>query len=180
MDFERYFQHFPVTSGILLINILIFGLNLSGIIPELYTVSIPGIITTGTFLAHFSHFAFFHFLMNMAICYRLAPMLETQLKSNTFLMIFLGIWFGLVGFLWFFQTQALVGFSGIMMGFITFLMFLSRQMNRQFSQSLFVLVIINVLIGFLPQISLLGHFGGVLVGAFIFGIYWTLDRMKMV
>jgi membrane associated rhomboid family serine protease len=179
MDFRSYFHHFPITTGILLVNILIFLLNFVGL-SEMYSVSFPGVFTSGTFLAHFSHFSMLHFLMNMAVCYRLCPLLETQLKSNTFLIVFLGIWFGLVGFLWFFQENPVVGFSGIMMGFITMLMFLMRRMHRQFSQSLLFLVVLNILVGFLPQISFVGHFGGVIVGAVVFGVYWLLEQAKIV
>lgn len=165
---SRYFNQFPITSGLILINVLIFGLNHLGFWP--YTMSYPQTFNSGTFLGHLSHLSLIHILFNMAILYRIGPILETHLKPSGLLQLFLSLWFSLVGLLWFFQKTALLGFSGILMGFLVFLMLLLRKTHQEFSQSLMVLIGLNILIGFLPDISFVGHFGGAIMGAIIFGI----------
>lgn len=169
MNIKDYQTQFPVTTGLLIINGVIFILNLIGF--SAYTISHPGIINSGTFLAHLSHIEPLHMLMNMVILYRLGPLLETQLKSPQFFNLFLVLWFGLVGLLFWVQDAPIVGFSGILMGMICFLMFLSRGMNKQFSQSLLFLLGLNIFVGFFPRVSFWGHLGGALVGLCAFGVY---------
>ena len=169
MTISSYFENFPMTSGLLIINFLLFILNHLGFAE--YTISYPQIISSGTFLAHFSHVQILHLIMNMVILYRMGPLLETHLHPDGMLNLFLGLWFGLVIFLYFFQTTPLLGFSGIIMGFLSFLMLLSRRMNREFSQSILIMLILNILIGLMPGISFMGHFGGAIVGVILFLIY---------
>ncbi len=174
---ESYYKSFPVTSSILLLNTIFFILISTNILHQNTVVSMGGFLHLGSFFAHFSHFDILHFAMNMVITYRLFPLLEYKVGSQSFFNIFLGLWFGLVFLLQFISHQPLIGFSGILMGGLTFLLLNLRREHHPFSQSLLVLVGANIFIGLLPGISFWGHFGGAFVGAVLFFLMLGLKKI---
>ena len=175
MNLKIYFERFPVTSGIIIINLIIFVLNHLGYLS--FTISQPHVLNAGTFLAHFSHFEIFHILMNMAVCYRISPLVEIRIKSDPFLLVVLAIWFLTVGIMFPFQSFPTLGFSGIMMGILMFVILLYRE-HHEFSKNLFGWLVLNIFVGFLPNVSFIGHLSGALAGLIVFGVYWGFEKLK--
>ena len=74
-----------------------------------------------------------------------------------------------------FSQYPALGFSGIGLALMVFTGFLYWK-NKAISKQLFGWVAVNIIIGLMPGISFAGHFIGALVGAFIFGVVYLMDR----
>ncbi|MBT3348880.1 rhomboid family intramembrane serine protease [bacterium] len=164
----------PISTALLAINGVIFFANQFGALP--WTVSFPGIFSSGTVLAHFSHFSFLHLAMNAYGIFLFSPILEKMFGRARYIFFLLFLWIFLSVAMPFFQTAPTLGFSGMMLGMMSALaliLFFKTQKNathplRQFAKSLAVLLVINLALPFfLPQISFAGHAVGA-VGGLIF------------
>jgi rhomboid protease GluP len=156
-----YWNRYPITMILTVVNLIIYLLNHSGLI---YPVIVyPGMINLYTFFGHFSHISLMHIGFNLLILWQIGPLIESRLSRIKFLFLIATLWLGLVGggLLWL-KTPSL-GFSGIGLGLLAFTGLLYRS-EKKFSQSLLKWVAFNVLIGLLPQISFLMHFLGALLG----------------
>ncbi len=166
--FQSFYGRFPVTIGILALNGIIFLLIHMRIIPFPLMLSTPGMWSVGTFLSHFSHLALFHILMNMAVFFQISPLLESRMSKTQYIGVVLMIWLVLIGITFPFMRVPSLGFSGIMMGLIVFTIGMYAH-QKAFVKTLFTWLLINIAIGLLPQISLLGHAGGAVAGGLVFG-----------
>lgn len=126
--------------------------------------------------AAFVHIGFVHFASNMASLYIFGRIAEGLYGSWRFFMIYLLS--GLMGnlFVLFFDPMSLsAGASTSLFGIMAVLgsqYFLSKNPHlKMLGRSLFSMVAVNILVSFMPGISLFGHLGGLLGGllaAFIF------------
>lgn len=183
---KKYFQNFPVTSSVLIINIIIFILNKSGQINPI--VSTPGVINLQAFLANFSHYDLMHFIFNMLILWNISPLIEVKFHSSGFSRdsrsTGLGILIYGVVILTILALTTLgvarlseyptLGFSGIGLGLMVFAGLIYWK-NREISKQLLGWAVANVFIGLLPGISFAGHFVGVMAGALVFGIIYIIS-----
>lgn len=169
---QYYIRSLPITSTLLVLNLLVYLLALSGAFPHLMFLSTPGMVTTGTFLSHFSHFDFLHFLMNMVVFSQISPFLERALSHLQYIVSILAIWLLTVFIAQPFVTDFSLGFSGILMGVIAMTAILYWHITP-LRQQLLLMTGINVLIGFLPGISFLMHFVGAIGGAIV-GVIFML------
>ena len=108
--------------------------------------------------------------MNMAVFFQISLLLEQHLYPSRYIGIIVAIWI-----LTSLSTMPLIiaptlGFSGILMGLLAFCVGLFQH-RKQFSRELLIWLGINIVIGFIPQISFWGHLCGALSGTFVFGIY---------
>ncbi|MEG0076567.1 rhomboid family intramembrane serine protease [Anaerorhabdus sp.] len=120
----------------------------------------------------FVHVDLFHFLMNMAALMSLGQICERIYKKWQFLLILLGSI--LCGSLFIFAAQdnvLTVGLSGGLYGLMAALLvygFDSKVIyNPAVAKSFISTLLINLLITFIPGVSMFGHIGGFIGGLFI-------------
>ncbi len=170
----------PVTATLISLNVLAFlatvataggqimGNFNSPIFAELATA--PDAIATGQWwrmlTGAFLHYGLTHLAVNMLSLYILGRDLEAYLGSAKYAAIyFLSAIGGAVAVLFFAAPFAdVAGASGAIFGLLgaTGIALYQRKANLR---SLFAILAINLLISFLPGISLAAHAGGFLVGA---------------
>jgi membrane associated rhomboid family serine protease len=122
----------------------------------------------------------FHVLLNMYTLWIFGQLLEGLLGRGRFLALYLisGL-AGSVGVLWLSDPRAgVVGASGAIFGLMGAFVIIQRRLGGQTTQ-LFVLLAINLVIGFLPgfNISWQAHLGG-LVGGLLIGWIYVETRQR--
>ena len=172
IDWRHFHQDFPVTFGLLLINIVLFFLGSINLIAPL--VSIPGVLNLGTFGAHFFHFDLWHIGSNALILLLVGKILEPVLHKKL-ILVTLCIWIITMIILWYCNNVPVIGFSGIGMGLMAFAMMICRK-NPYWYSLLWPMVVINILFGIAPGISWWGHFGGAIAGLATYGLYKCIRR----
>jgi membrane associated rhomboid family serine protease len=171
---KKYFQNFPVTSFVLLINVIIFLLNRSGQIYPI--VSVPGVLNLQSVLANFSHYDLMHFIFNMLILWQISPLIEVKFRGIYYFGIILSLLSLVTLGVARFSESPTLGFSGIGLGLMVFAGFLYWD-DKYIAKQLIGWAVANILIGLIPGISFVGHLTGALAGGFVFGIvYYLLPR----
>lgn len=153
-----------VTGIVLIINIAVFiGANILPANLSTYLfVSIPHVITPGTFLSMISHFNLMHLLSNMYLLVMLGNILESLLTTKRYVML-LGLAGLMIAVGWFFLFGwPTVWFSGIAMAMISYTYF-SRNIFIDKQELLFLLVI-NILVWLSPGVSFAWHALGAVAG----------------
>lgn len=119
----------------------------------------------------FLHIGFLHLIMNMIALYYLGMMVERIFGSLRFIYIYLlaGIAGGLTSFA--FNISIAAGASGAIFGLLGALLFFGSVYRDLFKQTmgknLILILIINIVFGFIvPQIDMGAHLGG-LIGGYI-------------
>jgi rhomboid protease GluP len=191
---EFFGGHAPVTSVILIMNVLMFGVSLirsmkeggglglfggvSGI--ELYRLGEntpydwpgwgPWRLITGTFL----HGGLLHIGMNMFVLLDIAPVVEELYGSARFLFLYVACAIGGSLCSTFFGHAPSVGASGAILGIVGLLLALTTKRsgaNIQAMRSRLISWVVMIFaLGFLPGIRIdnWGHFGGLVTG-FVLG-----------
>ncbi|MEV1128596.1 rhomboid family intramembrane serine protease [Agromyces sp. NPDC049794] len=112
----------------------------------------------------------FHVLLNMYILWIFGQLLEGLLGRWRFLALYLIAGFaGSVGVLWLGDPRtAVVGASGAVFGLMGAFLVIQRRLGGQSTQ-LFILLGINLVIGFIPGLNIAwqAHLGGLVAGALI-------------
>lgn len=129
-------------------------------------------LTTG-----FIHTDIFHLAMNAFALMNLGNFMERLYGPQRFLItVFSGI---VMGSLFIFAAEGNVLVMGISGGLyavlgimLVYLIETGLIKQRQIQSQVFRLVLINVMINFIPQISVLGHLGGLITGVFL-GLMYT-------
>lgn len=116
----------------------------------------------------------FHVLLNMYTLWIFGQLLEGLLGRSRFLVLYLISGFaGSVGVLWLGDPRmGVVGASGAIFGLMGAFLVIQRRLGGQTTQ-LFVLLGINLVIGFVPgfNIAWQAHLGGLVAGALVGLIY---------
>lgn len=169
---QKYARNFPVTTILLLLNLVIFIHNQVGF----PFVAMPGVINLNSFLANFSHMGLMHFGFNMLVLWQISPLIEVKFRGISYAGIILAmaslITLGVARF----SNYPTLGFSGIGLGMMVFAGFLYWK-NKYIAKQLLGWAAANIVLGLTPGISFAGHFIGALAGALIFGIIY-LGRLK--
>lgn len=193
INFERLSQA-KVTSGLMIINIIVFALmTLNG-----GSESIENLIRFGAnskilvahgewwrlFTASFIHIGFFHILFNMYFFYSLGPVFERLFGSMNFLIIYLiaGIFGNLLSFAFGSPytvsagaSTSLYGMLGLAIGLMA--TYRDDEIIRSFGASFISVVVINVIYSLLaPGVGIYGHLGGFVAGFLLAGIFPILGR----
>lgn len=123
----------------------------------------------------FLHIGLIHILFNMFILYQIGPPLERVLGQGRFAGLYaMSLMGGSLGALLISANSFTVGASGAVYGLMgaTFVLSKRRGLNP-WSSGLGTLIVINLVITVtIPNISLGGHVGGLIVGA---AAVWLLD-----
>lgn len=193
INFERLSQA-KVTSGLMIINIIVFALmTLNG-----GSESIENLIRFGAnskilvahgewwrlFTASFIHIGFFHILFNMYFFYSLGPIFEKMFGSLNFLIIYLisGIFGNLLSFAFgnpytvsAGASTSLYGMLGLSIGLMA--TYRNDEIIRSFGASFISVVVINVIYSLLaPGVGIYGHLGGFIAGFLLAGIFPIFGR----
>lgn len=123
----------------------------------------------------FLHIGMFHLFMNMLALYYLGTAVESIYGSSRFLIIYFlsGIGGGLTSFAFNFHVAA--GASGALFGLFGALLYFGTVEKRLFRQTmgrnLILILMINIIFGFMiPQIDMGAHLGGLIAGFIASGI----------
>ena len=126
--------------------------------------------------AAFLHGSFLHIAFNMYVLFALGPTLERVLGHVRFLVLYLVAALGgsVASYTFSDPRTVSVGASGAIFGLMGALIVAGRRLKWDITQVL-VLLGINVVIGFLsPDVDWRAHFGGLVVGALVAGVFvWT-------
>jgi len=128
------------------------------------------------------HIGLLHLLMNSVALYYLGTLVERIYGSGrfVFIYIFAGFAGSLGSFIW--NTSISAGASGAIFGCFGALLFLARTNPRFFfrtmGSSFIVIIVINLIFGFVaPNVDNAGHIGG-LVGGFLAASIVSLPKQK--
>lgn len=194
LSFFDYLKSIPrVTQILVLINVILY-LIVQALVLKGYDI-FASVIMMGayykTFIlanmeywrfltAGFLHMDFFHLLMNMFALINLGNFMERLYGPKKFLITVLsGI---TVGSFFVFAAEGnllVIGISGglyAILGVMLMYLIETGLIKQPAIQSQVIrLVTINILINFLPQISVLGHLGGLVAGALL-GLYYSKNK----
>ncbi len=161
-------QRAPLSVGIIMANLIVFALNHLSVLGAPYIMR-PGRLDAGAWLTHWSHLDWWHLGMNLLVFYQIGPLLELRLGPLRFGVLMIALWGLLVGFGYVFGRNPSLGFSGIGLGLMTFAA-LALWGRGDVGQELLTWVGLNIVIGFLPGVSLLMHAAGAVSGALLWGV----------
>ena len=178
----------PITFILIAINVLVFVAELlfPGLIYSLRYGNVGSITEEGSLLRVFtssfthSETQYTHILFNMYSLFVLGTLLEPMLGKIRFLALYaLSIFGGGLGFL-IFSTQygSVVGASGAVFGLMgAYLVFLIvMKLN---AGQMYIIIALNLVLGFLPGIAWESHVGGLVVGAAVgYVLVATRNRAK--
>ncbi len=182
--FKAYFTFHPVTTVILIINLVMALLVLfsggfslqnliawGGLVPPMVT-ELGDYYRILTAMA--LHGSILHVLMNCYVLYYIGGHLERLIGPKRYALVYLvsGILSSLFVVFFGAPNVVTVGASGAIFGVMGFLLVLTFKKPAwfppQIAKSIRSLTLINLVITFLiPNISILGHLGGVISGALL-------------
>lgn len=150
---------------------MIPGLGVTGAIRYAGFYSHPGALEPWRMMTSvFAHGSILHLLLNMYTLWIFGQLLEGLLGRWRYLTLYLLAGFaGSVGVLWFAPPNVpVVGASGAIFGLMGAFLVIQRRLGGQATQ-LFVLLGINLVIGFIPGMNVAwqAHLGGLAAGALI-------------
>ena len=177
-----------VTYSVIGVTAVVFGIQFIVGIGELaneYGMWPFGIALFGEWYrlltAAFLHGSFLHIAFNMYVLFALGPTLERVLGHARFLILYLVAALGgsVASYTFSDPRTVSVGASGAIFGLMGALIVAGRRLKWDITQVL-VLLGINVVIGFLsPDVDWRAHFGGLVVGALVAGVFvWTPPPLK--
>lgn len=113
-------------------------------------------------LFQFLHANPIHLFMNSYFLFSAGPEVEARMSKNNFLYFFISTTiFIVVAFLLFSpKFSSVLGISGFCMALLSYLAIDLYFIRHRAFNSIIVMLVINIGIGLLPQISFIGHFFG--------------------
>ena len=194
IDFERLSQA-KVTSGLMIINIIIFVImTLNGGSESIenlikFGANSKSLVANGQwwrlFTASFIHIGFFHILFNMYFLNSLGPLFENMFGSVRFLIIYLiaGVFGNLLSFAFGSPYTASAGASTSLYGMLglaigLMVTYKNDEIVRSFGASFISVVVINIIYSLIaPGVGIYGHLGGFIAGFLLAGIFpiWGRD-----
>jgi len=167
IDWPNFHKNLPVTFLITVVTVAVWALINLGIIDA--PISVGGAMNANAWLAHFSHYSFLHLVSNLLIVLFMGVLLERHVGWWRYLLMVLLVWNLTVLGLYFFNPGAVLGFSGIGLGLMV-LAYFYWQDEPQTAQMIGVLVLLNLVFGFMPGVSWQGHAIGALSGLAVYGL----------
>lgn len=182
-SFSQYIRLYPFVTTIIAINILVYivtGLPIQ-LSRELYFLGmgINPLIAEGEwwrlFTPMFLHFGITHLLFNMFSLFIFGPELERVAGKARFLTVYMlsGIFANIASFFLGGPEMSHVGASGAIYGiFGAFgaLIYYTKKALPQLRQIMLPIIIISLIMTFLqPNINIIGHLSGIVVG-FLIGL----------
>lgn len=167
IDWPRFHKDLPITFAITLITVTIWALiNLGFIMPSM---SFGGVLNFNSWLAHWSHISGLHLGSNLIVVLFMGVLIERHVGWWRYLLMVLLVWNLTVLGLYFFNPDAVLGFSGIGLGLMV-LAYFYWQDEPQTAQMIGILVILNLVFGFMPGVSWQGHALGAISGLAVYGL----------
>jgi membrane associated rhomboid family serine protease len=172
-----------VTYSLIAINVALFGVSfIIGIneLAENFGMWPFGIVLYGEWwrllTAAFLHGGLLHVAFNMYVLFALGPTLERVLGHARFVVLYLVAALGgsVASYVFSDPRTVSVGASGAIFGLMGALIVAGRRLRWDIRQVL-ILLAVNVVIGFIsPSVDWRAHFGGLVVGALVAGVFvWT-------
>lgn len=172
-----------VTYTLIGITVAVFGIQLLvGVdaVAENFGMWPFGIVLYGEWwrllTAAFLHGSILHIAFNMYVLFALGPTLERVLGHGRYIVLYVVAALGgsVASYAFSDPRTVSVGASGAIFGLMGALVVAGRRLSWDIRQVL-VLLAVNVVIGFLsPEIDWRAHFGGLVVGALVAGVFvWT-------
>ncbi|MET0415023.1 MAG: rhomboid family intramembrane serine protease, partial [Actinoplanes sp.] len=119
--------------------------------------------------AMFLHYGILHLLLNSMLLWQLGRYLESELGPLRFIGLYLlaGLGGNVAAYLFTPQNQPAAGSSTAIFGLVLAMFVVNRRLKRDIS-ALIPLLVINLLFTFsVPNISVAGHLGGLVVGGLV-------------
>ncbi|MDD3144660.1 MAG: rhomboid family intramembrane serine protease [Candidatus Gracilibacteria bacterium] len=125
------------------------------------------------FLSVFLHGGFFHFFFNSVFIYMFGTSLELLVlgrKKYLYFFIFIVLFNGILITIFSSGNTNTIGISGFCMAILTYYVLELKSRNNMEYKGGITAIVLNLLIGFMPGISLMGHLFGV-IGGILFYLY---------
>ena len=123
------------------------------------------------FLFQFIHGDILHLVLNSYFLYQAGPILEHILFEPLFLVFFfLSTVISAIALYMFAPKSNTVGISGFCMAILSYLWLHLTAMDASWASQIGTLLVINILLGLAPGISLVGHISGAIAGV----IFWFM------
>ena len=124
-------------------------------------------------LFQFLHGSFLHLFMNSYFLYSAGPTLEARMSRDRYTWFFITSTIFVASALLIFQPYAnTIGISGFCMALLAYLWMDLYTTRHPIASQILVMLVINIGIGLVPGISLIGHLFGAIWGL----IWWALFR----
>lgn len=124
-------------------------------------------------LFQFIHGDILHIVMNSYFLYSAGPIVEDILWSGRYIVFFITSTLFSVALLYYFAPKYnTIGISGFCMSILSYLWILLYTSGSSGTGEIGQLLIINIVIGFFPGISLVGHLAGAIWGI----LFWLLTK----
>ena len=124
-------------------------------------------------LFQFIHGDVLHIVMNSYFLYSAGPIVEEILGSGRFIVFFITSTLFSVAMLYFFAPkQNTIGISGFCMSILSYLWIFLYTTGSSGTEEVWRLLIINIVIGLFPGISLVGH----IAGAIWWALFWLITK----
>ncbi|MDO7906009.1 rhomboid family intramembrane serine protease [Paenibacillus sp. JX-17] len=199
-NWRSYLRYYPVTSLILLINlIMFFVLTFNGGSTNVMTlVRFGALLNDSPFDAQlwryltsmFLHAGFDHLLFNCFALLVFAPPLERLLGSWRYALLYLGS--GLLGNIISIahynaaaEATVMIGASGAIYGvygaFLYIALFQRQMMDEASRKTLYTLLGFGIIFSFaVANVNWMAHFGGLIGGFFIYGLMLRLLKRRII
>jgi len=192
-SFKQYLTKFPVTSLIIAINVIYFGLlHLFPGVDEGTTLYNWGAyylpaIQDGQYYRFitpiFMQIGISHFIFNLFSIFLFVSVLESLISRSRFIAIYMGA--GIAGYITtylFSSTDFGLGASGAIFGVMGAFLFLSQKKSALLDdasrKTIIPILVVNLVYTFIdPQISITGHIGGLIVG-YLLAMLMRIDNYR--
>lgn len=146
----------------------LYGFNALNILNKDYMWAVVQLV-----LYQFLHGDWIHLLMNAYFLYTAGPMLESRMSSSSFLLFFLIGTLFVAGALYFFAPMTTtIGISGFCMALLAYLWIDLYTLHSPAASQIAILLFVNIVIGLLPGISMVGHAAGAVWGV----LWWVITK----
>ncbi|MEX2460140.1 MAG: rhomboid family intramembrane serine protease [Paenibacillaceae bacterium] len=192
-SFRQYLSKFPITSLILAINAVYFGLlhlfpgTSQGDTIRKWGAYAYSAIQDGEYYRFvtpiFMQIGISHFIFNVFSIFMFVSVLEHLIGRFRFILIYMGA--GIVGYVttYLFSSSGLgLGASGAIFGVLGAFLYLSQKksglLDNDSRKTIIPILILNLLYTFIdPQISITGHLGG-LVGGYMLSMLLRIEKHR--
>lgn len=156
------FIKYSISGKLIIFNLIIFVfihflLQTNPNLAYYLFYNIPWLLSPWIILSNFAHKEIFHILMNLYWLYLLWPIIERISGSRIYIKLIIFSMFFNILWVQFFSSNSTLWFSWILMGFLSFMFFKYKYELWAFKEQLWFILILNILIGLIPGISLVWH-----------------------